>query len=149
MSLNQQDAHSMFHGAIAALGAGRLGEAREAADALAESSFANAHVWLLQATACRAQGDVAAEEAALDRLLVAEPRSVRGLVMKGDCRAAAGDERAAAGFYRAAVMIGGDGQPPPALQDLRRAEAALAQFRARYTEQLEAALIAQGLGPEN
>jgi len=149
MSLTQQDAQSLFHRAIADLGAGRLDEARRAADTLAASNFANAHVWLLQATTCRAQSDAAAEEAALDRLLAAEPRSVRGLVMKGDCRAAAGDERAAAGYYRAAVMIGGEGQPPPALQDLRRAEAALAQFKARYTERLEASLAAQGLGPNN
>lgn len=137
----------LFRNAVAALGAGRLDEARQTADALAASPFANAHIWLLQATACQAQRDLPNAEAALDRLLAADPRSVRGLVMKGDCRMGAGDERGAAGFYRAAVLVGGEGQPAPVLQDLRRAEAALARFKARYTSQLETSLAARGFGP--
>ncbi len=46
--------------------------------------------------------DAAAREAEADALLARDPADLAGLIVKGDCRLAAGDERAAASFYRAA-----------------------------------------------
>ena len=94
MASTPEDAQRLFNAAVAALQAGRADEARRDAEALAALAPDNASVLLLLATACRATGDSAAEEAAVDRLLAQEPRAVRGLLMKGDCLARAGDATA-------------------------------------------------------
>jgi aspartyl/asparaginyl beta-hydroxylase (cupin superfamily) len=145
MASTPEDAQLLFNAAVGALQAGRAAEARRDAETLAALAPDNASVLLLLATACRAGGDSAAEEAALDGLLALEPRLARGLIMKGDCRTRAGDEEAGAGFYRAA-LIAADGaeQPPQMIAELRRAEAAVARFKAAHMERLEAALVADG-----
>ena len=149
MTMSRQEAEGLFRRAVAALNAGRADEARAGAEALAASELANAHVLLLLATACRAQQDPAAEEAALDRLLALDPRGLRALIMKGDCRMRAGDETAAASHYRAALIVAGDAaQPPDVAAELARAEAAVAAYKAGYAGRLEAALAAQGIAPE-
>ena len=146
MASNPQQARRLFDEAVAALQAGRGGEARRHAEALVALAPDNGSVQLLLATACRATGEAAAEEAALDRLLALEPRSVRGLIMKGDSRARAGDEETGAGFYRAALIAAtGEEQPPQMAAELRRAEAAVARFKAARSSRLEEALTAGGL----
>jgi len=117
---------------------------------------ANARVWLLLATVCRAQKDAVAEEAALDKVLEMEPRAIRALIMKADCRAAAADYRLAASLYKKAGDIAaneplppGQSLPPDLAAELRRAEAAATQLDARYAVHLETTLAAQGLPPES
>lgn len=150
MASNPQQARRLFDEAVAALQAGRGGEARRHAEALVALAPDNGSVQLLLATACRATGEAAAEEAALDRLLSLEPRSVRGLIMKGDSRARAGDEETGAGFYRAALIAAtGEEQPPQMAAELRRAEAAVARFKASRSSRLEEALTAGGLDADS
>lgn len=51
----------------------------------------------------RASGDLAAEGAAIDALLSANPTNLAALLMRGDCHRRAGDPRAAASFFQAAL----------------------------------------------
>jgi hypothetical protein len=139
----------LFNQAVAALNGGRADEARRLAETLAERVPGNASILLLLATACRGAADGPGEEAALDRLLAAAPRSVRGLIMKADCRARSDDEQGAAQFYRAALMAAGDGeQVPQVAEELRRAEAAVTRFKAGFAARLEEALAGQGMSAE-
>jgi aspartyl/asparaginyl beta-hydroxylase (cupin superfamily) len=85
-----------------------------------------------------------------------EPRAIRALIMKADCRAAAGDHRIAAGLYKKAGNIAaseplppGQTLPPDLVAELRRAETAAAQLDSRFADHLEASLAAQGITPEN
>jgi aspartyl/asparaginyl beta-hydroxylase (cupin superfamily) len=149
MMLNRQEAEQLFKNAVFKLQSGRLSEARVQAELLTTAGYSNSQAFLLMATICRAQNDSSAEEAALDRLLAKDSRSVRGLIMKGDCRARAGDEDSAVSFYRAALQVGsGQDQSLLVLEELRRARAAVEQFKTRYVERLESSLIAKGLTPE-
>ena len=149
MHLSNQEAERLIREGVDALRQGRSREARSRFESVTSTGRANSQIWLLLAAACRADADVAAEEAALDQLLALEPRVVRGHVMKGDCRAKAGDERAAIGFYKSALMIAGDQQQPQDLQsELQRIEAAVAQMEGRLDLQREASLAARGLPPE-
>ncbi len=150
MHLSNQEAERLIREGVDALRQGRSREARSRFESVTSTGRANSQIWLLLAAACRADADVAAEEAALDQLLALEPRVVRGHVMKGDCRAKAGDERAAIGFYKSALMIAGDQQQPQDLQsELQRIEAAVAQMEGRLDLQREASLAARGLPPGN
>src|SRR2546430_16794015 len=88
-----------------ALSQGRAAEARARFERLAIAGSANSLIWLLLAIACRHTHDPVAEEAALDRLLVLDPQSLRGLIMKGDCRVHAGAKADAMRFHRAALGI--------------------------------------------
>jgi aspartyl/asparaginyl beta-hydroxylase (cupin superfamily) len=149
MQLSNQEAERLVREGVDALRQGRAGDARARLETVTQTGRANGQIWLLLAAACRAEEDPAAEEAALDKLLALEPRLVRGLVMKGDCRFKAGDERAALGFYKSALLVA-DGQqlPNDLLGELRRAEAAVQQMETRVSEQRESSLSARGLPPE-
>lgn len=134
---------------VEALRLGRAAEARSRFEQVTESGRANLQIWLLLATACRAQGDAAAEEAALDRALEIEPRTVRAHIMKADCRLKAGDDRSAQHYYRSALHSAeGQRVPDDLLAELRRAEAAMtgisAQLAARREENLAALGFPQG-----
>lgn len=144
-----QEAERLLRESVEALRQGRPDEARSLVEKVTATSGAGAPAWLLLATTCRAQRDAAGEEAALDRLLVIEPRSVRALIMKGDCRARAGDDRPAVAFYRTALRVGFDqSHPQDVLAELRRAESMVTQLESRYAGHLEASLTAQGLPPD-
>lgn len=145
MELSNQQAERLVQDGVAALRAGRPGDARQNFEAITRTGRANAQIWLLLAVACRGAGDAAAEEAALDALLAAEPRAARGLVMKGDCRANAGDERSALAHYESALIVAASQEMPPDLvAELRRAEQWVDAFKARANAQREAGLSAQG-----
>jgi aspartyl/asparaginyl beta-hydroxylase (cupin superfamily) len=150
MQLSNQEAERLVREGVDALRQGRAGEARASFESVTRTGRANAQIWLLLAMACRAENDLNGEEAALDELLGLEPRMVRGHVMKGDCRAKAGDDPSALSFYTSARLIA-DGQrlPDDLLAELRRAEAAAAQIRARFEVQRDEALTARGLPPES
>lgn len=150
MQLSNQDAQRLITEGVGALRQGRAAEARASFERVAATGRANAQIWLLLATACRAADDVAAEEAALDRLLALEPRVVRGHIMKGDCRAKAGDELAALSFYTTARLAAkGQSLPPDLEAELRRAEAAATKIKAGFEAQREATLAQRGMPPEH
>jgi len=149
MHLSDRDAERLLVEGVQALRAGDAGTARHRFERVTATGRANGQIWLLLATACRADGDVGAEEAALDALLRIEPRSVRGRIMKGDCRKAAGDEGSALGFYLSALQIAADMDAPADLAaELRRAEAEAAALKARRLAKREAVLASQGVPPE-
>lgn len=146
MQLTSQDADRLAREGVAALQAGRAADARRRFDEVTGAGFQNAEIWMLTATACRMLADPEGEEAALDRLLALDPRALRALVMKGDCRRKAGDEKGAASLYRKALVMASEGKVPPQIvPDLQRAEAALEELKAGFTAQLDAALDALGL----
>ena len=148
--LSNQEAERLIRSGAEALRQGRPSEARSLFERVTETGRANGQIWLLLATACRAQGDSAGEEAALDRLLAAEPRTIVGLIMKADCRFRAGDLGIALGFYETAQLLANNQALPPDLQaELRRVESTIAEMKARLEAKREAALEAQGLPPES
>lgn len=134
----------------AALNQGRAADARARFQELAAAGSANPLVWLLLAIACRHTRDPAAEETALDRLLVLDPQSIRGLIMKGDCRVHAGDQATALGLYRAAIAISENGQvPADTVGEVQRARAALTELEDRAHAKREALMTAHGLPPDD
>src|ERR1043165_7484766 len=88
------------------------------------------------------------DESAFNRLLLAEPRSVRGHIGKADCRARAGDDDLASYFYRRALKLAVD-RPlfPEEAAEVRRAEQALGELAGRAHARREARLIERGLAP--
>ena len=145
MQLSNQEAERLVREGAHALQQGRAQDARSRFEQVAATGRANAQIWMLLAMACRAQDDVGAEEAALDELLTLEPQSIRGLIMKGDCRTKAGEERAAANFYKKALHIGTERNISEAEGlELRRAEEAARQLDARQTAELESRLAEFG-----
>lgn len=128
---------------------GRAVDARARLEQVTATGRANTQVWLLLAAACRAQGDRANEEAALDAALALDPSLVRGQIMKGDCRVAAGDEGGALEFYQCALRWAEGAQLPPDLAaEVERARATVARYGARGEAEREAALAALGFPPE-
>ncbi|MEQ8310826.1 MAG: aspartyl/asparaginyl beta-hydroxylase domain-containing protein [Sphingopyxis sp.] len=149
MQLSNQEAERLVKEGVDALQRGQSAIARQRFESITRSGRANGQIWLLLAVACRREGDVLAEEAALDQLLELEPQAVRGHIMKGDCRAKAGDERSALQRYEIALLIAGKQELPADLRvEVQRAEAWVTAFKAHVVERREAKLIAQGLPPE-
>ena len=145
---NQQAQHLLREG-ILALQQGRARDARARFEGVAQAGQANAQIWALLAMACRAEQDHAAEEAAVDRLLALEPQAVRGLVMKGDCRARAGDERLAVNLYKNALRLAeGQSMSQAEVDELHRVEEEVRRLDALYAAHLEGELAAEGFGPE-
>ena len=132
-----------------ALGQGRVAEARANFERLASAGSRSPLVWLLLAIACRHSRDTAAEEAALDRVLALEPQSLRGLIMKADCRANAGVQADAIRFYRAALSVADAGAvPQDTLAEVQRARAALKTLEERAYAKRQELMRARGLPPE-
>lgn len=155
MEISHQEAERLVGEALDAIQLGRPDEARRRLDTVVATGRADARIWLLLATVCRAQCDLPAEEVALDEVLEMEPRAVRALIMKADCRAAAGDRRVASTLYKRARDIAaaeplppGQSLPADLVAELRRAEAAAAELDSRYAAHMEASLAAQGIPPE-
>lgn len=149
MQLSNQEAEILIREGVDALRQGRPADARERFENVTRTGRANGQIWLLLATACRAEGDFAGEEAAVNGLLALEPRTIRGRIIKGDCRVRAGDEDSAIGLYNSALHIAAGQQfPNELLAELGRAEAKLAELKARLQKKREAALAACGFPPE-
>jgi aspartyl/asparaginyl beta-hydroxylase (cupin superfamily) len=145
MSMTPQEANQLVREGNAALQAGRAADARSSLERVTAAGFENAELWLLIATVCRTLGDADGEEAALDRALALDPRSVRAIILKADCRQKAGDDGTAAMLYRKALMLAeGQNVPQQLVPELRRAEAAMEQLKARFTARLEESLTELG-----
>ena len=144
-----QDEERLIRQGAEALRQGRAAEARGQLQRLVGAGSGNPVAWLLLAIACRHTRDPAAEEAALDRLLSLDPQSVRGLVMKGDCRAYAGVAADAIRFYRAALTIADAVPvPPDAADEVERARKALRELEDRAHAKREVLMTSRGLPPE-
>lgn len=144
------EADALLRAGVAAMQRRDAAAARAAFERLAGFGPPVPPPWLLLAQACRLGGDGNAEARALDALLAAEPRDLRGLVMRGDLHARAGDPRAMTSFYQAALKIaaGATAPLPPALTaELDRVRGVLVQASLGYRDHLERALAARGVGP--
>lgn len=145
MQMTPQDANQLAREGAAALQAGRAAEARATLERVAAAGFQNAELWNLVASACRTLGDSEGEERALERLLALEPRALRAIIQKGDCRMKASDESAAAMLYRKALSLAeGQNVPPQLVAELRRTEGIMEQLKARFTVHLDTALAELG-----
>jgi aspartyl/asparaginyl beta-hydroxylase (cupin superfamily) len=104
---------------------------------------------LALANACRQLDDQAGKLAAVDRLLEADPRNLRALLIKADHLAASGDARSAASFYMAALRNAPPANQVPAdlLPELRRAQEMNERYAAQYQEHLIQSLRAKGFDP--
>ncbi|HEX8380301.1 MAG TPA: aspartyl/asparaginyl beta-hydroxylase domain-containing protein [Allosphingosinicella sp.] len=144
--LSNQEAERLVREGVEALRQGRPSQASTLFRRVTDTGRASGQIWMLLATARRADGDPAGEEAALDRLLALEPGMVRAHIMKGDCRFRAGDQGAALGFYESAqILAGGQSLPADLQSELARVRAAAEQVKAEVESRREAALEAQGL----
>jgi aspartyl/asparaginyl beta-hydroxylase (cupin superfamily) len=150
MPLDPQQEQALLHQAVAALQQGRAGEASARLERLTAAGSINPVAWLLLAIALRALGDTSAEEAVVDRLLELDPRSLRGLIMKADCRAVAGDQGSARQFYRSALGFAEVGPiPPDAEPDVERARQALAAIDERLHAKRERLMRERGFPPDS
>ena len=146
MELTDQDAEKLVRTAYEALRAGRPAEARSHLERVTAGGRAPIQVWFLLATACRIEGDLAAEEAAVDHCLAIDARSLQAHLMKADCRSRSGDEGGALKFYTSAMMLGAGQRVPPELHgELGRAERAAAAIKERQAAAREASLAAKGV----
>jgi aspartyl/asparaginyl beta-hydroxylase (cupin superfamily) len=149
MQLSRQEADGLFQSGVEALRQGRASDARQLFERLTGAGATGELPWLLLAIARREDNDPGGEEAALNRLLQDVPRSVRGNILKGDCRANAGDNPAAIHFYQNALRLAeGLSLPPEVMDDVRGAEESLAELQRQSHAQREARLNERGLPAE-
>jgi aspartyl/asparaginyl beta-hydroxylase (cupin superfamily) len=145
MPLDPQQEQTLLQQTLAALHQGRAGEARAQIERLTGADSSNPMAWLLLAIANRGLRDAAGEEAAVDRLLQLDPRSLRGLIMKADCRVGAGDKAAARQFYRTAMGIADmGGVPADAAPEVERARQALSQIEEEFYGKRERMMTRRG-----
>ena len=150
MPLDPQQEQAFLQQGLAALQQGRAGDARATLEQLTRSGSANPLAWLLLAIALRALGDVASEEVAIDRLLQLDPRSIRGLIMKADCRAAAGDQVNARQFYKTALGFAETGAvPADATSEVERARKEFAELEEVFHAKRERLMTPRGFPPES
>jgi aspartyl/asparaginyl beta-hydroxylase (cupin superfamily) len=150
MPLDQQQEQALLQQGLVALQQGSAGEARTRLERLTGAGSANPLAWLLLAIACRAQQDWAAEERSVDRLLQLDPRSLRGLIMKADCCAAAEDQGAARQYYRTAIGIAEmTGVPPDAASEVEHARQALAALDEVFHAKRERLMTKRGFPPDS
>lgn len=148
MQLTNEQAVALVREGAGLLQRGLAGEARARFEQVTRTGRANTQIWLLLASACRAQDDPAGEEEALDAALALDPTLIRGQIMKADCRVKAGDERGALEFYQCALRWAESAELPPDLAaEVDRARTAVAHYAARGEATREAALAARGFPP--
>lgn len=129
----------------AAFQAGRHGEARRLLAEVHARVPNNVQIALMLAYSCRALGERGEEERAVDAILKADPGNIRALILKGDCRDAAGDARAASSFYDRAIKQSERVTLPGDLaKEVARARTESARLGRRYRAHLEQWLGAKG-----
>ncbi|WP_295498034.1 aspartyl/asparaginyl beta-hydroxylase domain-containing protein [Sphingorhabdus sp. EL138] len=103
--------------------------------------------WLLLAQTCNLLGNVADEEAALQRLLALEPRNLPALILSGELKARMGDDRAANSFFQAALnQAAATPNVPSALHPmLHRAREFIGQVQVKFEQHLIDGLKQAGL----
>lgn len=150
MQLSSSDQQALIQQGADALRQGQYAFARERLEQVAAAGSTSGIAWMLLALSRRAVDDSEAEEAAVNRLLEIEPQSVRGHVMKGDCRASTGDDVNACYHYRTAVRLSeGRALPEETLAEVNRGAEMLAELEAKAHAQKEAKLGSRGLPSES
>jgi len=149
MPLSPDQAQTLARAGLDALRRGDGPAARAAFDRLIVEAPDTPRPWLPLAQACRLTGDAAAERAALQALLDAEPRHLAALLLMGDRTRDDGDDRAATAFYSAALNQAAAGAPiPPALRPLlERAQAFKATAATRFEQHLLATVAEDDAAP--
>jgi aspartyl/asparaginyl beta-hydroxylase (cupin superfamily) len=148
MTITVQEAERLVREGVAALQQGRPAEARRHLQTVTATGRANVQIWLMLATACRDVGDAAGEEAALDQVMAMDPKVVRAIIMKGDCRARAGDRGGAISAYKLAVKAAAGQNLPEALAaELRRAETVAAGLCDEFEAEIVQLMDRNGLAP--
>lgn len=145
--LTPGEADQLIRTGVAAMQRGAAREARRAFEKVAAATDSGiAPPWLLIAQACRLERDEDGERLALDKLLAAHPRHLRGLLMRADQLGRAGDVRGAHSFYAMAVEIAErtPDLPPTLCADVARARAAIAESAGLYRSHLEEVMVAKG-----
>lgn len=144
--LSLGEAEKLARAGAEALRAGNAAEAKRVFEQLAATGRANLQIWLLLAHSCALAGDHAGAERAADEALRRDNRNLRALIVKGDCRQAAGDDRAGCSFFNTALRLAAQTSdlPPDLIAELARAERLSKLFSARSRRQLEASLAGAG-----
>lgn len=85
----------------------------------------------------------------IERVLAAEPRNVRALILKADHLANAGDARSASSYYMAALKAAGPAQQVgrELLPELQRARSMYEQYARQYQDYIVGQLTARGFDP--
>ena len=85
----------------------------------------------------------------IEKVLAAEPRNVRALILKADHLANAGDARSASSYYLAALKAAGPPQQAPRdlLPDLQRARSMYERYAREYQDYIVNQLTARGFDP--
>lgn len=132
---------------MAAIEAGQFAAARDHLERAIQAGPPTPQLWLFLAQACVELGDNDRAHDALDEVLIAEPRGIYPLLMKGDLLAAAGDDRAAVSFYRMALSsaAGLSGIAPDLERRLAKAQSAIGAAERRFETHLTACLAEVGI----
>lgn len=147
MHITSKDLERLVRAGAEALQRGDAECARNALRQVTDSGHANSQVLLLLAHACLAAQDHEEAERAIGELLRSEPANLRGLIIKGNCRARADDRRAASSFYRSAIKAASayTGLPPDLAAELQRIELWLRDTGRAYRDHLEQYLEKAGV----
>ncbi|MGE0597133.1 MAG: aspartyl/asparaginyl beta-hydroxylase domain-containing protein [Hyphomonadaceae bacterium] len=147
------DTRAVAHAGMLALQKGDAQAALGFFDQIVAAGRADATLWLAIARARSALGDKPGRLAAIDEALKLEPRSLGGVMMKGDHFAEAGDHRTASVYYTAVARAVPPGAkaPPEVQQEVARAQAAVERFAREFEDyiraELERAGFAEGKAP--
>ena len=128
MASPTEDDH--FRPGIAALRASRADEAQAHFQAAIDAGLATTKSWLGLTLASLVLGDNRAAEASVDEVLVREPHSLRGLIIKGDLLLGRDEQRQAVSHYNLVMRLAATlaDIPPQLQQDLVRIQGRLDQI---------------------
>jgi aspartyl/asparaginyl beta-hydroxylase (cupin superfamily) len=144
------DIETTLKAATDALRSGDARGARENFGRAIAAGHGDAATLMGMAIACRATGDHESVLSVTDRLLKADPRNVRALILRGDALAARNESRSASSFYLAALRTAASaGQPPADLApELDRVRRTCEQLAADYSSYLLDAMRRHGFDPQ-
>ena len=144
MASPTEDDH--FRPGIAALQASRADEAQAYFQAAIDAGLATTKSWLGLALASLVLGDNRAAEASVDEVLVREPHSLRGLIIKGDLLLGRDEQREAVSYYNLVMRLAATlaDIPQQLQQDLVRIQGRLEQISEAFQAQLLDRLHAGG-----
>ena len=144
MTSPTEDDH--FRPGIAALRASRADEAQAHFQAAIDAGLATTKSWLGLTLASLVLGDNRAAEASVDEVLVREPHSLRGLIIKGDLLLGRDEQRQAVSHYNLVMRLAATlaDIPPQLQQDLVRIQGRLDQISQAFQAQLLDRLQAGG-----
>ena len=135
-----------FRPGIAALRTSRADEAQAHFQAAIDAGLATTKSWLGLTLASLVLGDNRAAESSVDEVLVREPHSLRGLIIKGDLLLGRDEQSQAVSHYNLVMRLAATlaDIPPQLQQDLVRIQGRLEQISQAFQAQLLDRLQAGG-----